>query len=166
MKITATEEYGLRCLLRVGRHRGEEPVCAQEIADGEGLSLPYTQKLLRILTQAQLIEAKRGAQGGYVLSRDASQISLGEAIRAFGGMIELDHICEHHTGNQERCSNAHNCSLRPVWSCLSEFVVRTFDAIPLSLLLYEEARVAEHLMAMLPAPVSPYLPLHRLDREA
>lgn len=150
MKISSTEEYGLRCLLRVGRSHGQDPVSAQAVADGEGLSLPYTQKLLRILTQSELIEARRGAQGGYVLSRDPSQIFLGDAIRAFGGMIELDHICESHTGNNQQCSNAQNCSLRPVWSYLSEFVVRTFDSIPLSLLMYQEERVASMLLEHLP----------------
>jgi Rrf2 family protein len=150
MKITSLEEYGLRCLLRVGRQPDGEPIPAQEIAEREGLSLPYTQKIVRILVTAGLLESYRGAQGGYTLARSADEISMGDAIRALGGMLELDTICERHTGEQKVCSNAACCSIRPVWSYLSEFVVRTFDAIPLSMLLQDEEEVAQCLLQMAP----------------
>ena len=150
MKITAMEEYGLRCLIRVARQPQGEPIAAQEIAEREGISNSYTQKLLRALTAGELLESYRGAQGGYALAHDIDQVSLGDAIRVLGGMIVTEHICERHTGEQDVCSNAENCSIRPVWSCLSEFIVRTFDAIPLSLLLREEDEVAARLMQLVP----------------
>jgi Rrf2 family protein len=150
MRITAQEEYGLRCLLRVGRHLGEEPLSAQQVAQEEGLSLPYTQKLLRVLAQGGLVEAKRGASGGYVLARPAEAITLGGVIRVLGGLVELEDICERHTGDQHVCCNVGACSIRPVWSYLSEFVIRTFDSIPLALLLREEEEVARRLMELIP----------------
>ena len=146
MKITSLEEYGLRCLLRVGRQPDGEPIPAQEIAEKEGLSLPYTQKIVRVLVSAGLLESYRGAQGGYSLSRPAADISV--------GVLELDTICERHTGEQEVCSNAGCCSIRPVWSYLSEFVVRTFDAIPLSMLLRDEEEVAQRLLQLVPPKIA------------
>lgn len=150
MKITSLEEYGLRCLLRVGRQAEGCSISAQDIATGEGISLPYTQKILRVLVAGDLLHSYRGSQGGYMLSRAPDQISLGDAIRVLGGMLELDHICERHTGEQEVCLNAGACSIRPVWTYLSEFVVRTFDAIPLAMLLQNEDAVARRLMALIP----------------
>ena len=151
MKITSTEEYGIRCLLRVGKQTSGDPISAQAVAQFEGLSVAYAQKLLRILNQAELIEARRGAAGGYVLSRPAEEISLGDAIRALGGMIELDHLCDTHAGNNDVCCHANNCALRPVWSCLSEFIVLTFDSIPLSLMLHREQEVATILQQLVPS---------------
>lgn len=153
MKITSMEEYGLRCLLRVARQEEGEPISAQDIAEREGISMSYTQKLLRALTAGELLVSYRGAQGGYALARPVDTITLGDAIRVLGGMIELDHICEKHTGEQDVCQNAESCSLRPVWSCLSEFIVRTFDAIPLSMLLRDEEEVAARLMQLVPRRV-------------
>ena len=153
MKITSMEEYGLRCLLRVGRQSDGQPTSAQQIAEAEGLSLSYTQKIVRVLCAGGLLESQRGVQGGYFLARPAHEISVGDAIRILGGMIEIDQVCERHTGAQEVCSNAGNCSLRPVWGYLSEFIVRTFDAIPLDLLLREEANVANRLMQLVPPRV-------------
>ncbi len=150
MRITAMEEYGLRCLLRVGRQPEGEPISAQGIAESEGLSLPYTQKILRELNRADLVVSFRGAHGGYLLARPPAEVTLGEAIRVLGGMLEPEHICERHTGDREVCSNADNCSIRPVWSCLSEFIVRTLDAIPLAMLMQSEEEVGNRLMQLVP----------------
>ncbi len=150
MKISATEEYGLRCLLRVARQPADSPISAQQIAQLEGISTPYAQKLLRVLTQAELVEARRGSSGGYVMAREVSILTLGDAIRALGGMVELDTLCEHHTGQHDVCCNTQNCTIRPVWSFLSEFLARTLDAIPLALLLSQEDDVARFLRAMTP----------------
>ena len=154
MKITSVEEYGLRCLLQVGKASGDTPVSSSEVAAEEGISEAYAQKLLRMLAQGGLVESRRGAAGGYVLARPADEITLGAAIRVLGGVIELDHVCGKHTGEFDVCSNAGNCAIRPVWSYLSEFVVRTFDAIPLSMLMQDEQGVADRLLEMVPpAPV-------------
>lgn len=69
MKITAQEEYGLRCLLRFARTGTEAVLTISEIAAAEGLSVPYVAKLLAILRQGGLIESVRGRSGGYRLAR-------------------------------------------------------------------------------------------------
>ena len=155
MKITSMEEYGLRCLVRVGAHNAAHgsalPISAQEVAEAEGISLPYAQKLLRTLCSGRLVDSTRGAQGGYVLARPADRISVGDAIRVLGGVIETSSICTRHTGDQETCLRSDECSIRPVWSYLSQFIVSTFDAIPLELLITErEGDVARHLMQLVP----------------
>lgn len=148
MKITSIEEYGLRCLLRVAQCSEDEPVPAQTIADLEGMSVPYTQKILRILSQGGLVESKRGAYGGYYIARPVNEISLGDAMRALGGFIEVEELCERHTGELKVCSNACNCAIRPVWSHIADFVMETMDAIPLSVLTEDESDVSRHLAGM------------------
>ena len=55
-------------------------------------------------------------------------------------------------GEQEVCCHTSECSIRPVWGSLSLFVMRTFDAIPLALLLASEQEVESTLTRMLPTP--------------
>ncbi len=153
MKITSMEEYGLRCLVQVAKHGDKEPISAQDIAELEGISVAYAQKILRALNKGDLVQSVRGASGGYTLAREMDDISLGDAIRVLGGMLQLDHICEKHTGEQDVCLHASQCSIRPVWGSLTEFIMRTFDTIPLALLMRSEREVKSALMAMVPAPV-------------
>src|SRR4051812_37389459 len=53
MKITAQEEYGLRCLLRLAR-APDGSLTLPEIADAEGLSVPHVAKLMAVLRHAGL----------------------------------------------------------------------------------------------------------------
>lgn len=158
MRITAIEEYGLRCLLRVAPCSDEDPVSAQTIAELEGMSLPYTQKILRILSQGGLVDSKRGAYGGYYATRPIDEISLGDVMRALGGFIEVDDLCERHTGEREVCRNASHCTIRPVWSHISEFVMTTMDQIPLSVLAEDQDAVLRHL-ATLNGEANPQAPV-------
>jgi len=145
MKITALEEYGLRCLLRVAESGESAPVSASTIAEQEGLSLPYAQKLLRHLSEADLVASRRGPNGGYYLDRSPESISLGEVLRELGGLLELEEFCDTHTGNLDTCAHACSCSIRPVWAHVSAFLMETLDRVPLDVLTGEEEEVEEYL---------------------
>ncbi|MEN0065113.1 MAG: Rrf2 family transcriptional regulator, partial [Myxococcota bacterium] len=63
MKLTAQEEYGLRCLMAVAARSPNPdgpPVSIRDVAEGEGLSMDYTGKLMRVLRQHGLISSARG----------------------------------------------------------------------------------------------------------
>lgn len=145
MKITAIEEYGLRCLLRIVEHDEADPIPAQTIAELEGLSVPYTQKIVRTLMKSDLVDSKRGAHGGYFPTRSADDVTVADAMRALDGFIEVEELCERHAGDREVCSNFCNCAIRPVWSHISEFVMATLDEIPLALLMEDELAVKRFL---------------------
>lgn len=148
MKVTATEEYGLRCLLRVVGATKDEPVSAQTIAELEGMSVPHTQKILRILIQGGLVESKRGVNGGYYAACEVDETSLGDVMRVLGGFLEVEGFCDRYTGARAVCINACNCSIRPVWRFVSEHVMRTMDQIPLSVLTQDEEAVRDYLSGL------------------
>lgn len=139
MKITAQEEYGLRCILQLARAEGnpDQPGSLQvrDIAEREGLSLSYVEKILWSLSRRGIVESARGPKGGYRLMRPAAEISIGEVMRILGGIPTEDEICSQFTGNQETCVHHGDCGLRPVWISITDFVHRVFDKIPITTLL-------------------------------
>src|ERR1700719_3038774 len=99
MKITAQEEYGLRCLLRLAHVHGKQPLTIPDIAAAENLSVPYVGKLLTVLRQAGLIDSVRGRTGGYHLSRPAAEIRLGVVLLVLGEpLFEDPGYCDRHAG--------------------------------------------------------------------
>jgi Rrf2 family protein len=147
MKITAQEEYGLRCLLRVARAESES-VTLQEIATLEGLSLPYVAKMMAVMRQAGLVESVRGRSGGYKLARSPEEIGLGSLLLTLGEPLfdETDY-CQKHAGIAPNgiCVNRSSCSLKTLWQTLELWVRGTLDRITLSDLIRHEGRIAELL---------------------
>ncbi len=146
MKITAQEEYGVRCLLQLARRAHEnQPVTVREVAASESLSPAYAEKLLRVLSRAGLAESIRGSRGGYRMTRPPEQVTLGQAIRALGGFVTQSDLCARFTGQDDCCVHTTDCGLRPVWAAVNLHVERLLDSMPLSSLLQGEHTVATKL---------------------
>ncbi|GMV36897.1 MAG: hypothetical protein AMXMBFR61_14050 [Fimbriimonadales bacterium] len=149
MKISAQEEYGIRCLLQVAaRPNGDGPVTVSQIAEAEGLSGPYVEKLLRVLSRAGLVEATRGAKGGYRLTRDSSEITLGDALRALGEFPGSKKLCDHYVGKFDCCVHRCDCSVRPVWAQIASYLGTILDGLSLADLVGSENTVRARLMSL------------------
>ena len=81
MKVSAQEEYGLRCLLQLARLAGGEFLTLGQIAAREGISQANAGKVLWLLNKAGLVNSTRGTKGGYTLARPAAEIRLSEIIK-------------------------------------------------------------------------------------
>ena len=156
MKITAQEEYGLRCVLQLARAPAAQVVSVRDIAEREGLSHAYVEKLLRILSRAGLVHSVRGMKGGYVLNRSATQVALGEVVRALGAIQTTSHICTVFTGKQAACVHFNDCGIRSMWSGLMSSIQNFLDQTTLSSLLESEYAVSEQLAKRLPVSRAMY----------
>ncbi len=116
MKLTANEEYGIRCLVRIG-YAGERDasLTIPEISQAEGVSAAYAAKILRVLRKGGFVKAARGKEGGYTLARPAGQIVIGDVIDALGGRLFDSHYCGAHTGQAAICTRSVDCSVRSLW---------------------------------------------------
>ena len=153
MKISAVEEYGLRCLLQLARSEADpQLVSAEEIAAREGISIAYVEKILSQLRKAGLVKSVRGMYGGYQLARPAKDIRVGELVRGVDGDFFAD-ICQHFSGNQHACIHMGNCSVRPVWLMVARHVYQILDHLSLADLLNEEDGLEKRLYAEFPLPL-------------
>lgn len=141
MKISAQEEYGLRCLLQLARAgtMGESLTLAQ-ISRLEGISQANAGKLLWILSKAGLVQSTRGIKGGYSLARPASEIKLNQVIRVLEGEPAESH-CKSYAGVLDACVHTGDCGIRPVIIELHQIVDNALADITLSQLLGTEANV-------------------------
>jgi Rrf2 family iron-sulfur cluster assembly transcriptional regulator len=141
MKISAQEEYGLRCLLQLARAgtMGQSLTLSQ-IAELEGISTANAGKLLWILSKAQLVQSTRGIKGGYSLAKPASEIRLNQVIRVLEGVPAESH-CKSYAGVLDACVHTGDCGIRPVIVELHQIVDNALADITLSQLLGTEANV-------------------------
>jgi Rrf2 family protein len=170
MKITAQEEYGLRCLMRLARIPEGESLTIPEIADSEGLSAPNVAKLLGVLRQGGLIESVRGRAGGYRLAGTPADIRLGTVMLVLGEpLFEDPSYCQKHAGpGHDLCVHHDGCTLRALWHTLELWMRHTLDQITLADLLQSEGRITDllrnRLAAVVLEPETPLITLGAADR--
>jgi Rrf2 family protein len=141
MKISAQEEYGLRCLLQLAR--GEtlgDSLTLSQLARLEGISTANAGTLMWILSKDGLVQSTRGTKGGYALARAASEIHLNQVIRVLEGEPAESH-CKSYAGVLDACVHTGDCGIRPVIVELHQIVDNALAEITLSQLLGTEANV-------------------------
>lgn len=145
MKISAQEEYGLRCLLRVAHAPDLSPQTLARVAEAEGLGTDYVLKLLQRLRQAGLLATVRGARGGYRLARPAARITVWEALAPLGAPLLPEDFCDCHSGRQRDCVRLLDCSLRALWSAVDRSVRGVLEGVTLADLLRNESAMEQWL---------------------
>jgi Rrf2 family transcriptional regulator, iron-sulfur cluster assembly transcription factor len=144
MKLSAQEEYGLRCLLQLAPLGEGEFLTLAQIASREGISVANAGKLLWILNKAGLVTSIRGTKGGYRLTRPASEIHLNEIIKVLDDDVLAGH-CKSYTGLLDACVHTGDCGIRPVIVGLHEVVQNALGSITLAQLIGTEAKVDQTL---------------------
>ena len=142
MKISAQEEYGLRCLVQLATLGEDEALTLPQIAEREGISTANAGKLMWTLNNAGFVKSTRGAKGGYSLDRPAGDIYLSEVIK----VLDEDEIgghCDGYTGVEDSCVHTGDCGIRAVIAGLHEIVENALSSITLAQLVGTEKKVDE-----------------------
>lgn len=125
MKVSTKTRYGLRAIIYLAKT--DSDVCPlKEIAQAQDISFDYLEKIIAKLRKADLVESRRGAQGGYKLSRQPKNIKVGEIVRALEGDNLVECLKE-----EEFCSQAEDCLAKEVWQKLQNSLNKALDSISL-----------------------------------
>ena len=131
MRVTKWGECGILCALHLAKNYGQLAIGAAEIAESQGIDLPYTQQILQRLRKGDVIESVRGPKGGYKLQRPPAQITLKDILYAVEGDT-FQIICEHaplHPDADDgmRCATRESCGLHEVWQDLRTAIDRLLE---------------------------------------
>ena len=132
MLISSMGRYAVLILLDLAEHRGDF-ITARQIAERQELSQKYLERILRTLAAQGLVEGTHGKGGGYRLSREPSDYSLGEILRAADGSLSC------LGANAQLTPSEASSGLSAVWKQLDEKIAACLDSIPLSSLTTADA---------------------------
>jgi Rrf2 family protein len=130
MQVSTRGRYGLRAMVDMSLHTTEGPLALRVIAERQAISESYLEQVFTSLRKAGLVRASRGAQGGYELGHPATQITVGEILRALEGPIIPVH-CVGETDNGPRCERENNCITRSFWEDLRDKINEYLDSVTL-----------------------------------
>ena len=138
MKLSTKGRYGLRALIDLAQSGEEEPVSITSISNRQNISERYLEQLMGMLKKSGLVKSIRGAGGGYMLAKDAADISVGDILRSLEG--SLDPVDCSAQNPEEGCQIADSCVTRYVWQRINESINRTVDEIMLDQLVAESRK--------------------------
>ncbi|MBI4247066.1 MAG: Rrf2 family transcriptional regulator [Candidatus Rokubacteria bacterium] len=123
MKISAKGEYAIKAVLDLAMHYGRGLVPIQEIAARQRIPQRYLEQVLLAIKRAGLLESKRGAAGGYHLTKPPEQITVGAVLRA----VEGTGAPFEGLQRDRRGGDAHD--LVELWDEIAEAVSRVVDRL-------------------------------------
>src|ERR1700760_1718352 len=88
MNISVKGEYALQAIFDLAANSRSQPVKIADIARRQQIPQKFLELILASLKQGGFVESRRGAEGGYLLSRRADSITVGEVIRFVEGRNE------------------------------------------------------------------------------
>lgn len=130
MRLSTRGEYGVRAMHDLAERYKQGPVPLNSIAERQDISQDYLEQLIISLRKGGLVRSIRGAQGGYELARDPSEISIGEILRILEGPVGPVECLDG--GDAEICGRAGQCAARTVWKRLRESINGVLDTTSLA----------------------------------
>ena len=140
MPITPKKnQYALRAIFELAKHRGKGPRKISEIAEVQAIPLRFLEVILGQLKGSGLVESKRGFYGGYSLTRSADKISVGEVLRFMDKPMSAEHCgaCV----SKRNCPFSGNCAFASMWNRVNEAIFDIYDSTTIQDLLNNEKRI-------------------------
>jgi Rrf2 family protein len=165
MIFTTKAEYGVRLLVELGRQHvpgdAPTPVSLKAIAEAEELPLAYLERIVALLKKAGIVEATRGAHGGYRLTREPAEIHMDEVVLALEGAVApmTCFVAEDGAGGHGRvvcnheADSGHGCATKLLWTRVQGGVVKALAATTLAeLVTFSNRSTTTVTTTPIPAP--------------
>lgn len=129
----------MRAMVELSRQYGQGPTPLSSVAKASSVPPAYLEQLIAPLRNAGLVNATRGAHGGYELARDPNAIKIGEVYRVLEGPV-APMECVSEVEPEELCPLIDGCATRVAWIKVRDSIVDVLDSTTLADLLVESAR--------------------------
>lgn len=128
MKISTKGRYALRMMLDLAEHQGDGYIALKEIAERQNVSKKYLEQIVPVLNKSNILKTNRGFQGGYRLSKQPKDYTVGDILRLTEGDL-APVACAAQ--NPVECNRSMTCPTLPVWQGLCKVINEYLDSITL-----------------------------------
>ncbi|MFH1947544.1 MAG: Rrf2 family transcriptional regulator [Candidatus Magasanikbacteria bacterium] len=119
LQFTKEVDYGLQLVITLAKLDNKELLSLRNFSKDTGISFLFLQRIAKKLKDADIIEATKGAQGGYLLKKNPLKISLKEIIEALEGGYAIINCLRGHCG----CKREKTCESRKVFKKINSHLV-------------------------------------------
>ena len=129
MKLTNKGKYAVMAMADLASNSDEGPISLAEISIRQNISLAYLEQIFSKLKNNKLVRSSRGANGGYVLEKPASEIRLSNIIYAVDEEVKTLN-CKKNS--KKGCNNkSTKCITHNLWDQLDKHINGFFENVKL-----------------------------------
>lgn len=126
--LSKKAKYALKTILYLQSKQNLGPIAAKTIAEAEKIPYKFLENILRELKSHQVVKSLRGAEGGYSLAKDPSDITVAQLMRMIDGPIALiPCVSEKFYESCGECSDEETCSIRKLFAQLRSQMLTVLD---------------------------------------
>lgn len=119
MRISTKGRYAVRLMLDIAENASVEPVRLKDTAERQGISVKYLEQIISLLVRAGYVKSIRGPQGGYRLSKDPKEYTIGMILRQVEGCMAPVACLADEVNECERLSE---CVTVRIWKELNDAI--------------------------------------------
>ena len=134
MIISTRGRYALRVMVDLAEHASDSYIPMKDVAERQGISLKYLERIMPVLTKNKLIEGQHGKGGGYRLTRPPEAYKIDDILRLTEGSL-APVAC---LSCEEPCERADSCRTIGMWRKFKEITNEYFDGITIKDLMKTE----------------------------
>jgi Rrf2 family protein len=139
MKLTTMSRYGTRAVFDIAYNSMGLPVQVKDIAERQQVPIKYLEQIFHKLKKTDFLKSERGPEGGYVLTKDPDDITVGDIIRGVQEDTDLVSCVCDSAANGKPCARESQCVTRSVWQKAARQITDYFNSVTLADLC-EDAR--------------------------
>ena len=128
MKISTKGRYALRMMVDIAENQKDGYVTLKDVALRQDISKKYLEQIALHLSQAGMLRAVRGYQGGYMLAKEPSEYTVHSILQVVEGSMAPVSCLEEVPNGCERCDH---CKTLAVWTGLQKLIADYLSAITL-----------------------------------
>ena len=132
MMVSSRGRYALRVMIDLAENQSDRYIPMKEVAQRQGISLKYLEQILPVLTKNGCIEGVHGKGGGYKLTRDPKDYTVGEILRLTEGDLAPVSCLEC---GAEPCQRISECRTIEMWAKFNALTNEFFDGITIAELM-------------------------------
>lgn len=141
MKISTKGRYALRLMLDLAMYNTGECITIKTIAARQEISDKYLEQIITMLSKAGFVKSTRGAQGGYRLSKDPKEYTVGMILRTIEGSLAPVSCLDD---DPIECTRSNTCATLEVWKQLNDAINQVVDNITLADLVEKQTELAQN----------------------
>ena len=129
MKLTTKGRYAVMAMADLATNVNIGTVSLTEISSRQNISLAYLEQIFIKLKNKKLVKSIRGANGGYILERPASEIKISHIISAVDEEVKMLN-CKKNS--KKGCNNKFaKCITHNLWDELEQHINNFFEKVKL-----------------------------------